>query len=141
MHYSGIPSTTVGFWGRSGVITPRSPDSNTGAGSTEALSRVQAPERTNRHGFQPALAAHEVAENALVPFAPEDGVTHLPVQAALDSPSDAPSAPFMAQFIAQEIDPDIQGPEQHMNGARAYSTTRDSTMHIMSGNIGIDILV
>lgn len=58
-----------------------------------------------------------------------------------DQRQGAPSSAFLAQHIAQEIDPLAPGPDAYQAGARAYIFRRDSTVEILSSAARLDVYI
>jgi hypothetical protein len=142
LHYSGIQSYTAGAWSRGNFIAAQSLIRDAGVKSATAPERIIAPDRTSRHGFQQPVQIKNTEKSSTTALVGTDAAAEgAALPAHIDRNADASSSSFLAQFIAQEVDPDQQGLEQHQNGSRAYMAARDSTMQILSQSAGLDIFI
>lgn len=114
-------------------------DSGRRAGN-DALDAVSATSRAHHETATRAPYADPHADNAV----PREGRSVTPAETrrqSTDQRQGAPSSAFLAQHIAQEVDPLAPGPDAYQAGARAYIFRRDSTVEILSSAARLDVYI
>lgn len=107
-------------------------------GGAEALSGVGAAERIERRDQAQFGRRVSDADDSAVRA---EGGRARDAYSRPDRRQGAPSSPFLAQHIAQEVEPEDPGFSAFQAGARAYVMRRDSTVEILSASGGLDIYV
>lgn len=112
------------------------------------IGRIGKPDRLDplsraaRPGRDAAAAAQHVAHITRQPGG--DGWPAPPrrdLGTGADLRHGAPSSAYLAQHIAQEVDPDAPGADTYRAGLHAYVLRRDSTLEILSGAPRLDVFV
>ena len=130
MHSSGVAAGSLSA-PRSNIAVPAQVARKGGA---EPLDGVGAADRLDRRE-QAHVGRREDSEFHTAIAAVEDGY-YLSGQR-----QHAPSSAFLAQHIAQEVDPEDPAFSTYRAGTQAYVMRRDSTIEFMSNDNRLDIFV
>lgn len=104
-------------------------------GGAEPLSGVNAAERIERR------------DQSVFSRRADDTIVHAPASATADRRAHhnrregEPSSAFLAQHIAQEVEPEDPGFAAFQSGTRAYVLRRDSTVEFLSAEGRVDFFV
>ncbi len=120
--------------GRSGFSTPSAQPFRPAA-ETQRISAVQAE---NRRHVRDLLVDRE---NANAPAFGTDLVPQTDASASFNQPRGGMMLSFLAQHIAQEVSPEIAGPERYGSATNAYMGARDFNAEMLPDGTGLDILI
>jgi len=120
--------------GRSGFST-QPPAPLRPAAETQRISAVQAE---NRRHIRDLLGDRETAGAAAIGT---DLVAQADAPASFNPPRGGMMLSFLAQHIAQEVVPEIAGPDRHGSASIAYIGARDFNADLLPQGAGLDIRI
>jgi hypothetical protein len=120
--------------GRSGFSTPSAQPFRPAA-ETQRISAVQAEDR--RH-VRDLLVDRETTN---APAFGTELVSQADIATSFNPPRGDMMLSFLAQHIAQEVSPEIAGPDRHGSATNAYIGARDFNIEMLPEGAGVDIRI
>jgi hypothetical protein len=130
VHSSGVAAGSLSA-PRSNIAVPAQVARKGGA---EPLAGIGAADRLDRRD-QAQMARRAENDAPIVVTDIEDGYSRAGHR------QHAPSSAFLAQHIAQEVEPEDPAFSTYRTGTQAYAMRRDSTIEFMSADNRLDIFV